>query len=101
MGDFRTAIDHHTKSLTIRQAMLPPNHPAIAMCYDNLGTAYHNLGDYNAALQHLTKALNIRKAKLGENHPAVAKSHSNLGHVYRRILTLTQVEMVCGQNSCG
>ncbi|CAF4221947.1 unnamed protein product, partial [Rotaria sordida] len=37
MGNYSEALSSHEKALAIRQKSCPPNHPHLAMCYNDIG----------------------------------------------------------------
>lgn len=63
-------------------ALRGPNHPTVAIRWNNLGDAYRGLGQYDKAEAFLTKALNSDRATFGENHPKVILRYFNLARVY-------------------
>ncbi|CAF2149965.1 unnamed protein product [Rotaria magnacalcarata] len=69
---------------------LPPNHPYLAVSYNNLGLTYWDKGEYLKALSLHEKslsfhenALKIRQYVLPERHPDLAQSYYNIGLVYK------------------
>ncbi|CAF4775383.1 unnamed protein product, partial [Rotaria sp. Silwood2] len=39
MGDHSKALEFYDKALEIEEKALPPNHPSLATCYNNIGAA--------------------------------------------------------------
>jgi tetratricopeptide (TPR) repeat protein len=71
------------RALRIDEAVYGPEHPEVAICVSNLGSALYYLGDYAGAKVALERALRISEAALGQEHPYVATDLSNLGNVLR------------------
>ena len=85
MGEYAKALSYFEKALSIRQQSLPPNHPDLALCYNNIGLLYGKMGEYAKALSYYEKALGIRQQSLPTNHPDLASSYNNIGNVYDKI----------------
>jgi tetratricopeptide (TPR) repeat protein len=82
LGKYKEALTFYEKSLTIRQQLLPPNHPDLAKSYNGIGNVYYSMGEYSKALVYYEKTLEIRQQSLPSNHPDLAKSYNNIGGVY-------------------
>ncbi|MEM7375660.1 MAG: tetratricopeptide repeat protein, partial [Bacteroidota bacterium] len=61
---------------------LGKNHPRVATCYNNLGSAYKSKGEYDRAITYYQLALSIDTTALRKNHPKVAINYNNLGSAY-------------------
>ncbi|CAF1473356.1 unnamed protein product [Rotaria sordida] len=61
---------------------LPPNHPDLAISYNDIALVYTNMGDYSKSLEFYEKLLKIREKVLPPNHPDLATSYNNIGAVY-------------------
>ncbi|CAF0960380.1 unnamed protein product [Adineta steineri] len=81
-GEYQEALFYYEKALTIRQQLLPPNHPDLGMSYNNIGSVYDSMGDYPKALSYYERALEIRQQSLPYNHPDLGASYNNIGSVY-------------------
>lgn len=55
-GDFKKAIELHTRSLEIRERCGDPI--GIARCYNSIGLVYDNMGNYDEAIRYYSRALN-------------------------------------------
>lgn len=55
-----------------------PQHPKVAVSYNQLALTEYNLADYKAAAAHFRKALEIFEAKLVPDHPYVLTTQGNL-----------------------
>ena len=60
LGDFKTALRSHKRSLDIRIKLFGEEHQSTADSYYSLGITQHELGDFKAALQSQQRALGIR-----------------------------------------
>ncbi len=69
------------KSLSIRRAQLPENHPKIASLLFQQGYERFLLGDYEKSEQLLRKSLRMRQLEFGEDHPIVTQTKQVLGTV--------------------
>ena len=79
---YSESLCYYMKVLAIQEKVLPENHPAIAMEYNNVGSAYGELGDHKKALEYQLKALSIIEKVLPENHPDIAALYNNVGFAY-------------------
>ena len=70
------------RCVTVTQARLGNEHPAVATSLNNLATLYPDQGRYEEAETLYSQALEITKASLGDNHPNVAISLNNLATLY-------------------
>lgn len=81
-GEYRRALECLNKALSIRELVLPPDHPDLAISYNNVGTTYGNLGDREKELEYYRKALTIRERSLPRNHPDIASSCNYIALTY-------------------
>ena len=70
------------RSLAIREKVLGPDHPHVAVCLNNLAQIERLQGRYIEAEPLYRRALAIWEKNLGPNHPDVAKGLSNLADFY-------------------
>ncbi|MEN0004003.1 MAG: CHAT domain-containing tetratricopeptide repeat protein [Bacteroidota bacterium] len=73
------AIELCKKALKIYKETLGNSHPAIALCYSQLGRTFLKLKNYSSAYNYFQKSLRIRTENLGENHIDVGQSYYQLG----------------------
>ncbi|HET9951816.1 MAG TPA: CHAT domain-containing tetratricopeptide repeat protein [Candidatus Eisenbacteria bacterium] len=73
------ALDVCVRSLRIKERLLPPDDPAIAISLDNLGALNLNLGNLTEGRAALDRALRIRVDSLGPWDPSVAQTLLFLG----------------------
>jgi tetratricopeptide (TPR) repeat protein len=84
-GDYLRAEEYLMKSLSIRQEVLPTNHPDLAGIFIILGNLYYSEGDYPKAEEYYLKCLSIWEEVLSASHPDLALIYNNLGDLYRNI----------------
>jgi tetratricopeptide (TPR) repeat protein len=80
-GEFVASAELCERVLRIHEALLEPDHPAVASALANLGAARLAVGDPAAARPLLVRAVEIRRDKLGVSHPLVAQALVHLGTV--------------------
>ncbi|CAF5146499.1 unnamed protein product, partial [Rotaria sp. Silwood1] len=78
MGEYSKALEYHERSLEIKKITLPPNHPHLAIDYNNIGSVYDNMGEYSKALEYYERSLEIGKIALPPNHPDLGTSYNNI-----------------------
>ena len=84
-GDYHKAIEHHTKSLSIRLKTLGAEHPHVANSYNNLGLAYNYQGGYPKAIEYYEKCLPIYLKTFGAEHPKTKLSQELLDSLRDKI----------------
>ncbi|CAF3469288.1 unnamed protein product [Rotaria sp. Silwood1] len=82
MGEYSKALSYYERALDIREKVLSPNHPDLALCYNNIGSVYANMGKYSEALLYYEKDLKISQQSRTSIHPNLAISYHNIGNVY-------------------
>ena len=92
-NQYQEALDYYHQARIIRERVLPPNHPDLAMTYNNLGNAYSaigithdNIGNKQIAMDMFTnamfshkKALEVRLQALPLNEQDLALSYDGIG----------------------
>ena len=92
---YQEAVDCYHRARIIRERVLPPNHPDLAMTYNNLGNTYSaigitydNIGNKHIAMDMYTnaiyshkKALEIRQQSYPLNEIDLAMSYDSIGSV--------------------
>ena len=78
MEEYGKALEFMLKAITIREKILPDNHPDLAASYNNVGNTYRILGDLKKALDFHLKAFEIWQNILPQNHPNIATSCSHI-----------------------
>ena len=81
MGEYEEAAALHGDALSLREATLDPDHPAIADSFNDLGLVRYAQGRFGAAGELYERALAIRERAFGSEHLTVAKSVTNLATV--------------------
>ena len=64
--------------MEIQKKILPPEHPILAVSYNNVGIAWGNLGNYKKQLGFCQISFSIQKRKLPPGHPLILKTLENL-----------------------
>jgi tetratricopeptide (TPR) repeat protein len=80
-GEREEALEHMQRALELMEKVHGPEHPKVAVLYNNLGGVQAGLGKLAESLATQEKALGIRQTVLGPDHPDVATSYSNLGRL--------------------
>ena len=84
-GDFKRALEHYQKSLSIRKELFGERHSETARSFDNIGNSYSGLGQLDLGLENVEKSLSLRKELLGERHSETALSFNNVGSAYTNL----------------
>ena len=91
-GKYRQALVNNRRCLRIRERILPPIHPSLAIAYNSIACTYHHLelllqneehtseaADYaQKALDYATKAVDIDNQALPSDHPQTKIHTENL-----------------------
>jgi tetratricopeptide (TPR) repeat protein len=80
-GRFEAAEQSFSHSLAIKEKLLGPVHPDIAVAHDNLGLALRGQGRFAEAVEAHRLSLSIREETLGPDHVDTALASNNLGTV--------------------
>ena len=80
-GSYSEALSNHQKVLGIQQKSLPPDHPSLAITYNNIGLVYSQMGRYSESLSNYEKALQIQQKFLPPDHPDLGTTYNNIGVV--------------------
>ncbi len=80
-GRYDEAEAMHRRALELREGVLEPGHPGIALHLDNLARVFLAQGRFEEAEQGHRRALGIRERALGAGHPQVCESLGNLSNV--------------------
>ena len=81
-GKPEEALAIHQKSLDIKLNVFGPDHPDIAVTYNNIGVVYLQQAKYPEALNMYQKSLNIDIKVHSCNHPCVADTLYKIAHIY-------------------
>ncbi len=80
--EYKKAEEYYIRSLTIREAVLPSNHPDLATTYNNLGNLYRSMREYKKSEEYYIRSLMIIEALLPPIHQDLALSYNNLALLY-------------------
>ena len=81
LGHYELSAQQYERALAIREALLEPDHPSIAIALTGVANARMVLGDLAGARALLVRANELRRKKLGAQHPLLADSLGNLAVV--------------------
>jgi len=81
-GKYDTALPLAQRALAIREQILGPQHPSVAISLSNLASLYRAKGQYDHAEALYQRALVISEKALGPEHPTVAVSLNSLAVLY-------------------
>jgi tetratricopeptide (TPR) repeat protein len=84
MGENSKALSYSEKTLEILQKTLPPNHPSLTTCYNNIGLVYYDMREYSKALSYYERAVNILQRSLPANHPDLLTTRKNIEFVKQK-----------------
>ena len=62
----------NSKALEIHLKVREPEHPVVALSFNNLGNVYYKHGKLEEALQYYRQTLGIMRKAFGDLHPHVA-----------------------------
>ncbi len=79
-GDYAEAKARYQDALTLREQVLGPDHPDVAIALGGLANVERTLGHYDEAKALHERALVIAEAALGPQHPEVAAILNNLAN---------------------
>ena len=81
-GRYAEAIPLAERALAIREGVLGPDHPDLALTINSLAILYQNVGDYARAESLYRRSLSIDRSVFGEDHPNLAIAYGNLATLY-------------------
>jgi tetratricopeptide (TPR) repeat protein len=76
---------------------LGPDHPSIAISYNNIGSAFDSKGMYREALENYNKSVKILMKKVPKRHPDLAAVYKNLGFIYQKLNNFPEAIMYYSQ----
>jgi eukaryotic-like serine/threonine-protein kinase len=85
LGDYDAAVATTEAVLALREQLLGPEHPDLAVTLHNLGVLRSMLGDLVAARALFERALAIREQALGPEHPDLADTVDAVGAIDREL----------------
>ncbi|MFT3843050.1 MAG: serine/threonine-protein kinase [Myxococcaceae bacterium] len=77
-GKFEEALKVLKESLSLREKVFGPEHPAVAAAMSKVGNTYILAGQFSDARQFQERALAIRSKLLGAQHPDTSASYHNV-----------------------
>jgi len=91
-GQYTEAEPLLIKSLALREKILGPEHPSLALSLHNMARLYHDQGKYTKAEPLYQQALAMREKSLGSEHPDLAITLNYLGMLYFYLGKYAQAE---------
>lgn len=91
-GDSERAIENAHRAIEMLEQAMGPEHPRVAVAYNNLGNLFATDERYQEAREAYQTAMDRRVRVLGPEHPHVATSYTNLGNVMAHFGELDQAE---------
>ena len=82
MGDFVQAEQYARRSVELARRTLPPGHPTLAVCFNNLAQALRFQARYLEAEGLYREAIAIWEGSVGPQNPDVARGLMNLAAFY-------------------
>ncbi|CAF1249930.1 unnamed protein product [Rotaria sp. Silwood1] len=80
---YTTALSYYEKALEIKYKSLLPNHPSLAVIYNNMGQVYRMMEDYSNALSKFEKRLDIQLTFLQPDDSDTATTYETIGLVHQ------------------
>ncbi len=81
-GEYAEAKALHERALAVREALLGPEHPAVAETLVVLAHDHAQLGENAEASALLERALAIQEEVFGAEHPQAGTTHTGMGYVH-------------------
>lgn len=81
-GEYDLAENSLLKTLSIREAYLPPDSPDLARIYVNIGRFYYELDKFDNALFYYQKAEDIYIKKFSKEYSYLGHIYANKGNIY-------------------
>ena len=78
------ALEYYQKAWSIRQNILPVEHPSLGQSHWCIGNVHYYLTHYDLALEHFKLSLEISRRSLFPHHPGIALILRNIGLVYQK-----------------
>jgi CHAT domain-containing protein/Tfp pilus assembly protein PilF len=82
IGHYAEAIPLAERVLVIREGVLGPNHPDVAVTLNSLAVLYKDTSDFARAESLFRRSLSIDEKVFGKDHPNLAITYGNLATLY-------------------
>ena len=79
---YEEALKCHYEALDMRKKTLPPEHPDIAVSFNNIGLVYYRQEKLDKAIDYFNQTLEIEKKIMKSNNPSLIITLNNIGYVY-------------------
>jgi tetratricopeptide (TPR) repeat protein len=83
MKMYPKALSSYEEAFTIREKILPSNHPDLAESYNSIGSVYENMGMHSKALSFCQQAVELGQRSLPPNHPNLQQWQKTLESVQK------------------
>ena len=91
-GKNEAALSDFEQALVLKQKILAPNHPDIALSLLSIAAVYNDLGNYAGALVAASKAVDIFHSAYGSSSPQLAFPLGNRGESYELLGRYVEAE---------
>jgi tetratricopeptide (TPR) repeat protein len=78
VGEYREALGHYRLAAAIREQLMGPDHPQVAVVLVSLGSVLTQLSQYDEALPVLKRALDINERVFGPDSPVLSANLNNI-----------------------
>ncbi len=93
-GKYKDALSIATRALEIREKILGPEHPEVAILLNRIGIVNFSLGEISTAEPLFKRALDILEKHLGPDHLIVTETLNNLSVLYRNRGDFVEAERI-------
>jgi len=91
-GNIQKGIDCYLESVSIKEQIWGPEHPSIALTYENIGETYYGEKDYESALIYYEKNMRIRKKTYETGHYSIGKSEFLIASALEKLFRYEEAE---------
>ena len=86
-GDLEGALRNMQRALSIGEKVYGPEHPSVAIQFNNMGQILQDKGDLDGALRYTQRALRILEKTLGPDNPSTKIIAGNLTSIQKAKLS--------------
>ncbi len=92
MGELEEAKKYILKAIEIDKKAFGPDHPTLAIHYNNLASILQAMGELEEAKEYTLKAIEIDKKAFGPDHPNLAPLYNNLALILQAMGELEEAK---------